>query len=263
MTFSTLIDEIIQKEKEKQQEQERRRLEKLELEKAKLLEARKQEHDREIRDLELFTAFGTNQEIKEKATKIYLTALDATHDKRFNEAIELSREIDSLIGDTTKQAKFWTASLRVVSFYHLSELDLANAELDVFYSEGRPARRLKKKMNAYRDQLESRLSSSPNAAQTHNSDNNGFVEPVPIRRSAPRYPAKARRDEISTLVTVKFIIDSTGSTKSCSATTEADEIYNFERAACHTVLQWKYKPASLNGSPIDYDMELTLDFNLK
>lgn len=260
MSFSTLIDEKRHEEIEK----EKLRIAKIELEKNKLLEARKKEYAREKRDLDMFTAFGTNQEIKDKAEEIYFRALDAIYDKRYNEAIELSREIDTLIGDTTKQAKRWTTSIRVVSFFHLSEWELAKAELDDFYSDGRPARFLKKKMNAYRDEIDLKLPDALNSAQTqtYNNNDNGVVEPVVILRVAPNYPAKAARLGVSALVMVKFTVDSTGSTKSCTASSDANPRLNFERAACDAVLQWQYEPASLDGTPVDYNVELGLDFKL-
>ena len=77
------------------------------------------------------------------------------------------------------------------------------------------------------------------------------------RRVEPPYPDSARRLGISGKVVMKATITKTGAVASVQWVS-GNELFRDTTIAA--VKQWRYKPASLNGQPVESDLEIVLQF---
>jgi protein TonB len=75
----------------------------------------------------------------------------------------------------------------------------------------------------------------------------------------PEYPVLARQTHISGTVTVNAVIDEHGNVVGARALSGHPLLIP---AALKAVLQWKYEPTLLNGTPVAVEMEVTVHFNL-
>jgi protein TonB len=75
----------------------------------------------------------------------------------------------------------------------------------------------------------------------------------------PEYPALARQTHISGAVVVNAVIDEHGNVVQARALSGHPILIP---AALNAVLQWKYEPTTLNGTPVAVEMEVTVRFNL-
>jgi TonB family protein len=81
-----------------------------------------------------------------------------------------------------------------------------------------------------------------------------------ISRTAPVYPAIARRSSISGSVEVHFQIGADGKVHNATAVSGSAFL---ARAAIDAVQAWRYKPAHLNGVPINSSGTAIIEFTLK
>ncbi len=75
----------------------------------------------------------------------------------------------------------------------------------------------------------------------------------------PEYPVLARQTHISGTVVVKAVIDEHGNVVGARALSGHPLLIP---AALKAVLQWKYEPTLLNGTPVAVEMEVTVHFSL-
>ena len=75
----------------------------------------------------------------------------------------------------------------------------------------------------------------------------------------PEYPVLARQTHISGTVIVKAVIDEHGNVVGARALSGHPLLIP---AALKAVLQWKYEPTLLNGTPVAVEMEVTVHFSL-
>lgn len=80
------------------------------------------------------------------------------------------------------------------------------------------------------------------------------------RRVEPPYPDAARRMGIAGRVVMKASISKTGAVTSVQWLS-GNEMFRDTTVAA--VKQWRYKPATLNGQPVESDLEIVLDFSKK
>ena len=78
-----------------------------------------------------------------------------------------------------------------------------------------------------------------------------------IRGGSPVYPLIARQLNLRGSVVVHFRISSTGEVQNVLAVTGSPVLVN---AAVQAVKAWRYKPARLNGVPIDTEADITFTF---
>ncbi|MGZ5445354.1 MAG: TonB family protein [Thermoanaerobaculia bacterium] len=89
----------------------------------------------------------------------------------------------------------------------------------------------------------------------------GDVEPpVLITRTEPRYTEVARKARISGIVIVECIIDENGNVRDVRVLKPLP--FGLDRAAADAVKQWKFRPGTLNGQPIEVVFNLTVTFKL-
>jgi len=84
--------------------------------------------------------------------------------------------------------------------------------------------------------------------------------PVVISRVEPMYPEEARKARITGIVIVEAIIDRNGVVKNASVLKTLP--FGLDQAALDSVKQWRFKPGTLNGQPVDVIFNLTINFKL-
>ena len=89
--------------------------------------------------------------------------------------------------------------------------------------------------------------------------NGSFVQAaVLISMVQPVYPASARALGIEGVVSLHFVIDKNGFVKNVTVV-KGDAA--FTQAAIDAVSQWRYKPATMGGTPVDTDADVNLKFS--
>ncbi|HXA17943.1 MAG TPA: energy transducer TonB [Thermoanaerobaculia bacterium] len=84
--------------------------------------------------------------------------------------------------------------------------------------------------------------------------------PVVINRVEPIYPEEARKARIMGIVIVKAVISRDGVVKDVQVLKPLP--FGLDQAAVDAVKQWTFKPATLDGKPVDVFFNLTINFKL-
>jgi len=87
----------------------------------------------------------------------------------------------------------------------------------------------------------------------------GVVEPALIHRVAPSYPMQARTERLSGTVILSAMIDTDGTVREIAVLSGPPILADAAKTA---VRQWRYRPATLNSSPIAIQKEITVLFTL-
>ena len=87
----------------------------------------------------------------------------------------------------------------------------------------------------------------------------GVVEPTLVRKIAPGYPMQARTERISGKVILSATIGADGSVGEITVVSGSPIL---AEAAQQAVRQWRYRPATLNGSPIVIQKQIMFLFTL-
>ena len=88
----------------------------------------------------------------------------------------------------------------------------------------------------------------------------GVVEATLIRKVDPVYPSRARSEGVEGPVTLEAIVAENGNVKGIKFVSGPPALAS---AAINAVQQWRYKPATLNGKPIEAPKKITLVFRLQ
>ena len=86
--------------------------------------------------------------------------------------------------------------------------------------------------------------------------------PVLIRRVDPRYPLHLTRAGVSATVIVRCVIGKDGSVREPQVIVPAS-MAPFNTAVLDVLPQWRYKPATHNGKPVDSYLNLTVTFHIQ
>jgi len=73
--------------------------------------------------------------------------------------------------------------------------------------------------------------------------------PRPLQQVPPEYPELARIGGIKGTVWVKMLVDREGKAKKCIVTSSEAEIFN--QPSLEAAIRWVFKPAELNGKPVE------------
>jgi len=82
--------------------------------------------------------------------------------------------------------------------------------------------------------------------------------PKLLRKVKPVYPSEARAAGIRGEVVLEMIIDKSGSVRDVKVVRGLPK--GLSRAAVDAVSQWKFKPGTLRGEPVDVVFSVTLNF---
>jgi protein TonB len=85
--------------------------------------------------------------------------------------------------------------------------------------------------------------------------------PVAIHRTDPQYPDLARKSRVAGVVILEAIIDKDGNVDQVKVLKGLP--MGMSEAAEQAVKQWKFKPGTLNGEPVDVIFNLTVNFTLQ
>lgn len=89
----------------------------------------------------------------------------------------------------------------------------------------------------------------------------GIVKPVLIHRVNPEYPEIARKSRIQGVVILEANVTRGGAVENLKVIRGLHPI--LDQAAMKAVQQWRYKPATLNGKPVNVHTTITVNFKLK
>lgn len=85
---------------------------------------------------------------------------------------------------------------------------------------------------------------------------------VPLVKVPPLYPMRARRRGIEGWVTVRFQVDKTGRVTQPEIV-KADPEKVFDNSVLRCVSQWKFRPGTVEGTPVNTLVETTIRFDLE
>ena len=85
------------------------------------------------------------------------------------------------------------------------------------------------------------------------------VEANLIHDVAPEYPTEAGRSRIEGIVVLMAVIDKDGTVKDVRVESGLPIL---AQAAIEAVKQWRYKPYTINGEPVEVDSRITINFTL-
>ncbi len=86
-----------------------------------------------------------------------------------------------------------------------------------------------------------------------------MIEGNLIVRVQPDYPAQARQIRIQGKVVLRAVISREGTIENLQVVSGHPMLV---RAAVEAVRQWRYRPYSLNGEPVEVETEVTVNFVL-
>ena len=89
----------------------------------------------------------------------------------------------------------------------------------------------------------------------------GGTQPVEVDRVIPRYPLAARRAQAEGSVVVRGIVRRDGTIDNVEVI--KDLAYGLGEAARQAVSQWKFRPATYRGEPIDVYYTVTVNFRMR
>lgn len=107
------------------------------------------------------------------------------------------------------------------------------------------------------DQLTGLTSIQPQLPAAGPPVSKGVVEPVLLHKVDATYPMQARTQRLSGKVTLVATIGADGNVHNLTVMTGSPML---AAAAKTAVQQWRYRPATLNGNPIDVQKEITFLF---
>jgi protein TonB len=83
-----------------------------------------------------------------------------------------------------------------------------------------------------------------------------------LSKSAPKYPAEARKDKAEGVVVLELLVDEAGKITDIKVLQDPDE--RLTRAAIDAVRQWTFQPARTSaGKAVAVRTALTIKFDLK
>jgi TonB family protein len=86
------------------------------------------------------------------------------------------------------------------------------------------------------------------------------TSPLLIQKVAPKYPDVAAKTGIQGTVVLVIVIDTGGTVKEVSVVSGDPTL---AQAASDAVRHWRYKPYTLDGSPIEIETQVSLNFHLE
>ena len=82
--------------------------------------------------------------------------------------------------------------------------------------------------------------------------------PSPVRTVAPDYPGSLREAKVNGVVSIVLVVDETGEVLAAEVSkTSHDE---FKEPALDAIRRWKFKPAKLEGKPVNVKVTIPVRF---
>lgn len=87
------------------------------------------------------------------------------------------------------------------------------------------------------------------------------TSPMVLRRTEPQYSLEALKKGIQGLVTLKVLIHKDGSASVIKIVHGLG--YGLDENATRALEQWKFKPATRNGEPVDLALDVTVTYRIR
>jgi TonB family protein len=94
-------------------------------------------------------------------------------------------------------------------------------------------------------------------------EDTGVVKPKIIRKTEPRYPEAARKDQLSGHVVLMATIDKEGIPRAPMVLNMSPGAEELAASAVDAVKTWRYEPGTLHGKPVDVMFTVTVNFLLQ
>jgi TonB family protein len=88
------------------------------------------------------------------------------------------------------------------------------------------------------------------------------ANPVPIHSASPKYPPAAMQAKLQGDVALDVIVLADGSVGKVRVTSSLDRHFGLDREAVMAARQWKFKPGTCQGVPVDTTIGLSILFRL-
>ncbi len=85
--------------------------------------------------------------------------------------------------------------------------------------------------------------------------------PVPVRTVPPEYPLQLRREGVSGVVVISCVIDEHGNVTEVAVEKSTNAAFNSPALAA--LKKWRFKPATLDGTPVAKKVMIPLKFNFE
>lgn len=108
--------------------------------------------------------------------------------------------------------------------------------------------------------ISSQVESFSSPIVSTNSNARQMIAAVPVSQASPSFPEVAARTRASGSVVLELDIDAQGKVVKATPVSGPTIFYN---AAVSAAMQWRYKPASINGTNIKSQSRVTMVFNLR
>jgi len=100
----------------------------------------------------------------------------------------------------------------------------------------------------------------PNAAGNRGAPADSTTAPVVISQVQPQYTDQARQQRLQGSVTLQLVVRTDGTVSNIQVTRSLGG--GLDEAAIEAVKQWKFRPATRNGVPVDVLLSVTVNFAL-
>jgi protein TonB len=88
------------------------------------------------------------------------------------------------------------------------------------------------------------------------------VAPVLVKQVHPKYTPAAMRARIQGTVTLQVTVDAKGDVTAAKVTESLDAEHGLDTNALDAVMQWKYTPGTIGGTPKAFGVEVKVEFRL-
>jgi len=91
----------------------------------------------------------------------------------------------------------------------------------------------------------------------------GVIDPVVIREVKPQYTAEAMRAKVQGTVLLRCVVLSDGNMGPCEVARSLDSSFGLDQEAIKAARQWKFRPGTRLGEPVNIEVIIELTFTLR
>lgn len=87
--------------------------------------------------------------------------------------------------------------------------------------------------------------------------------PVLVKDVKPEYTREARQARIQGVIGLDAVVLMDGSVGEVTVTKSLDQKYGLDEQAIKALIQWRFKPGTKDGQPVDVRVSIEMSFTLK
>jgi TonB family protein len=92
---------------------------------------------------------------------------------------------------------------------------------------------------------------------------NGVTSPIPVYQPKPKYTADAMRAKVQGTVQMSAVVLTDGTVTDIHIIRSLDQSFGLDEEAKKTAAQWRFRPGTRLGEPVNVRIIIELDFNLR